>query len=241
MNDSPASDSADNSSYTPMVSDEYAARIRRWQDNVHEDLKRRATETVEYLGRTFLITPTVQPITGTSDLLGNAVLVEVRDSDRVLDMGTGSGVNAVLAASKSSEVVAVDINPKAVECARHNARTNGVESRITVLESDVFENVEGVFNLIVFDPPFRWFTPRDEFELGTTDEGYRALRAFFRGVKGHLAPDGRVLLFFGSSGDIKFLAELIVDTGFTQETVAERTLTKEGLNVGYYTYRLSID
>jgi release factor glutamine methyltransferase len=52
------------------------------------------------------------PITGASHLLGQAVLADVRESDRVLDMGTGSGDNAILAASKANDVVAVDINTR---------------------------------------------------------------------------------------------------------------------------------
>lgn len=223
-----------------MVSDEYAAKIREWQDNVHEDLRNRAIETIDYLGLTLTIPPTVQPITGTSDLLGAAVLAEVRSSDRVLDMGTGSGVNAILAASRSSNVVAVDINPKAVAAAYENARRNNVGARITMLESDVFENVTGTFDLIIFDPPFRWFAPRDEFELGTTDAEYQALRAFFRGAPGRLAPGGRILLFFGTSGDIEFLSTLIAESGFAKAVVSERAFTKEGIEVGYFTFRLTI-
>ena len=68
---------------------------------------------------------------------------------------------AVFAASKSTNVTAVDVNPSTVECARANAELNNLSSRITVKESDLFENVEGQYNLIIFDPPFRWFEPRD--------------------------------------------------------------------------------
>jgi len=67
-----------------------------------------------------------------SHLLGEAVLAEVRDGDRVLDMGTGSGVNAILAATKSTDVVAVDINPRAVEAAQADVERNGVTDRVDV-------------------------------------------------------------------------------------------------------------
>ena len=96
-----------------------------------------------------------------SHLLGEAVLAEVTETDRVLDLGTGSGVNAILAASQSLGVVAVDINPHALAAAQDNAVRNGVAERIKVRHSDVFTNVDGAFDLIIFDPPFRWFAPRD--------------------------------------------------------------------------------
>ncbi len=57
-----------------------------------------------------MVPPEVMPVTPVSHLLGEAVLAQVREGDRVLDMGTGSGVNAVLAAIRGAEVLAVDTN-----------------------------------------------------------------------------------------------------------------------------------
>ena len=144
----------------------------------------------------------MHPIVGMSDLLGSAVLAETRPQDRVLDMGTGCGVNAVLAASVSADVVAVDINPDVVAAARANAARNGVAERVDVRHSDVFTAVRGRFDLIVFDPPFRWFAPRSLLETASTDEGYQALRTFFAEAAAFLAPGGRMLVFFGSTGDL---------------------------------------
>lgn len=221
------------------LSDEQSAKLRRWQDNVYDEMRTRSEETVHYLGLTLTIPPSVQPIAGMSDLFGDAILKEVRESDRVLDMGTGCGVNAILAASKSSDVVAVDVNPAAIESAKRNAETNEVGSRVHVLQSDVFQNVSGTFDLMIFDPPFRWFAPRDMFEVSTTDEGYRALQTFFREVPSRLNPGGRILLFFASSGDLGFLKKLIADSGFRSEVLARRGLRKEGLDVEYFSFRLT--
>jgi len=223
-----------------MMSAERARRIRAWQDDVFDKERARTEEsTVEYLGLTLRIAPDVQPITGMSDLLGRAVLAEVRETDRVLDMGTGSGVNAILASSKAADVVAVDINPHAVAAARANAALNGAADRIVVVEGDLFDAVEGRFDLVIFDPPFRWFAPRDLRERNTTDEDYRTLTAFFRQVPERLTADGRILLFFGTSGDADFLDELIRESGLTVEKVASRDLEKDGLEVEYFTYRLT--
>lgn len=226
--------------YRPMVSEEYAERLRQWHESAYQAGKSEqgSGQTFDYLGRTIVVPPDVMPITGVSHLLGEAVLGEVRTTDRVLDMGTGSGVNAILAASKSTDVVAVDVNPLAVEAARANAERNGVADRIDVRHSDVFENVDGEFDLIVFDPPFRWFAPRDLFERASADENYTAMTTFFRAAKRYLKPAGRMLIFFGTSGDLPYLRHLMADTGFDVEVLARADLTKDGIRVEYFTFRL---
>ena len=231
------------SAYTPTISEGTAERLRRWHESAYESAKADVatgdSQTFSYLGRTLVVPPDVMPITPVSHLLGEAVLAEVRAGDRVLDMGTGSGVNAILAASKAASVVAVDVNPSAVEAARSNAERNGVADRIDVRHSDVFSNVEGEFDLIVFDPPFRWFAPRDLLELASTDENYQAMTAFFRNARRHLTPGGRMLIFFGTSGDIGYLRQLLDQEGFTAEIVATQDLIKDDWRVDYYTFRVT--
>jgi release factor glutamine methyltransferase len=116
---------------------------------------------------------------------------------------------------------------------------NGLADRMEVRHSDVFDNVEGVFDLIVFDPPFRWFRPRSLFELASTDEDYRAMTRFFRQAKDYLAPGGRMLVFFGTSGDLGYLRQLIAEEAFTAETIAHDNLVRDGRQVDYYTFRLA--
>ena len=181
----------------------------------------------DYLGRAFDIPETVRPVMPVSHLLGSSVLEEVREEDRVLDMGTGSGVNAVLAATKARAVVAVDVNPDAIEAARHNAELNGVS--VEVFESDVFEKVEGTFDLIVFDPSLR----------AAADEDHRVLRAFFEQVDSHLAPGGRLLIFFGSSSDVDFLHHLIDEAGLAREELRSLTAATSRGTVTYWTFRLT--
>lgn len=214
-------------------------RIRRWHERAYRGDFARETQRVTYFGRDIVVPPEVQPITPVSELLGGAVLDEVRDTDRVLDMGTGSGVNAVLAASEAEAVLAVDTNPKALEAARDNARRNGVADRIEVRHSDVFSHVDGRFDLIVFDPPFRWFRPRTLFETAITDENYGAMTRFFRGAREHLTDDGRMLVFFGTSGDLDHLTFLADEAGFDRTVVAERSQTKDGWTVDYVTFRMT--
>jgi release factor glutamine methyltransferase len=142
-------------------------------------------------------------------------------------------------AARSSNVVAVDVNPAAVRCARENAELNGVGSKIEVLESDLFQNVAGTFDLIVFDPPFRWFRPRDMRERGIADENYATLTAFFQQARKHLADDGRILLSFGTSGDLAYLKHLIGQTKFQTEELRKTEIVKDGFPVAYFVYRLT--
>lgn len=225
--------------YEPMMSDERVRQIRAWHDaHFHRDERILEVRTT-FFGANLVVPPDVHPPQGVSDLLASAVVAEVRAADRVLDMGTGSGVNAILAADATSDIVAVDVNPSAVLCARENAVRNGVADRIDVHESDVFEDVDGRFDLIVFDPPFRWFSPRDLRERATSDENYASLTTFFREVADHLNPRGRVLVFFGTSGDLAYLQHLVLDAGFQTETLSTRTLERDAQTVTYFTYRLT--
>jgi SAM-dependent methyltransferase len=73
---------------------------------------------------------------------------------RTLDLGCGGGVQSLLAARHSAQVVAVDKNPRAINFARWNARLNGV-ANVECREGDLFEPVAGErFDLIVCNPPY---------------------------------------------------------------------------------------
>ena len=178
-----------------------------------------------------------------SHLLGEVGPAEVRPGDRVLDMGTGCGVNGILATRAGADVLALDVNPEAVRAAQDNARRNGVADRLEVRLSDVFDAVDpaadGPFDVVVFDPPFRWFQPRGLLEMATADPGYRALTRFVREARLHLSDHGRLLVFFGSSGDLGYLQRLVAEEGFRTEVLARKMLVEDGWQVEYITYRLT--
>jgi len=224
--------------YRPGMSPADEERIRAWHDSAYESLRDAGEQTVDCLGRTLVVPRHVFPPALTSELLRDAVLAEVRENDRVLDMGTGSGVNAILAASRSTDVLGVDVNPVAVEAAVANAARNGVADRITFRVSDVFDEVHGQFDLIVFDPPFRWFAPRDLIEASMADENYAALTRFLTEAAGHLTPDGRILMFFGTSGDLDYLYRVADENGFVRETVSSKDFTQRGVTISNHAFRL---
>ena len=225
--------------YRPLVSDEEAETIRHWHERASAELHALGAHDVTYLGLDLHVPEHVFPPQPMSELLGTAVLAEARDADRVLDMGTGSGNNAILAARRAHDVIGVDINPHAVEAARANAARNGVAARTTFSQSDLFEAVDGQFDLIVFDPPFRWFRPRDLLEVAFADEDYRTLTRFVREAPGRLAPGGRILMFFGTSGDLAYFEGLIREAGLRREVIESRQLTRNATTITYYAFRLT--
>jgi release factor glutamine methyltransferase len=150
---------------------------------------------------------------------------------RVLDLGTGSGVCALAAARHSRHVVAVDINPAAVRCARINALLNGHDARIEVRHGDLFAPVAGErFDLVLFNPPFQLGTPRTARDAAwcSSDVAPR----FAAGLAQHLTTGGRALLLLSSFGDAcaSFETELRA-RGFRLEVFAGRRYVNECLTL----------
>jgi len=152
------------------------------------------------------------------------------DQGRALDLGTGSGIGAVFAARSGYRVIASDINPDAVRCARINALLNQVEDRIEVRDGDLFEPVEGeLFDLVLFNPPFFRGAPRDRL-----DQAWRSpdvLGRFARELPAHLKPDGRALVVLSTDGEGDELLRELDRVGFTISLGARRDLGNEVVTV----------
>jgi SAM-dependent methyltransferase len=113
----------------------------------------------------------------------------------VLDLGTGSGVQAVCAAHHAERVVAVDINWRSVSMARASVELNGL-GNVEVRSGSWFEPVKGEqFDLIVSNPPFV-ISPENRlvYRDGGGYEGDELLGALLADVSGHLAAGGRAVV-----------------------------------------------
>lgn len=183
--------------YRPLMPEERAERIRQWHNSTYREARAVADcdQTFSYLGRILVVSPQVMPITPVSHLVGEAVLTEIKDGDRVRDMGTGSGVDVILASSKATEVLAMDINPHSLEPARNKA-LHTVSPLGRGAPRDVFSNVEGAFEMIVFDPPSRWFACAIRLKPPPQRRTTAAMIGFFRQSRRHLADGGRMMIFF---------------------------------------------
>ena len=116
-----------------------------------------------------------------SDEAGSGYLADrlgVCEGDRVLDLGTGSGILSLFCAEKAKHVVATDVNPKALAYAQFNARLNGVDDKIEFRQGNLFEAVPlDSFDLIVANPPPVPVPPGTPFFLHS-DGGPDGLRVF---------------------------------------------------------------
>ncbi|PVX26913.1 MAG: hypothetical protein CW716_05015, partial [Candidatus Bathyarchaeum sp.] len=131
-----------------------------------------------------------------------------KNSDVVLEIGTGCGILAVLAAKKAKKVVAVDINPYAVECANRNAKANKATENLQFRQGDLFESLKESeqFSLILFNSPYLPSEPDEEKSwigkawAGGVD-GRRVIERFIADVPKFLLPEGRILLVQSSLSD----------------------------------------
>jgi release factor glutamine methyltransferase len=149
----------------------------------------------------------------------------------VLDMGTGSGVCALAAARRVRRVVAVDVSPAAVRCARLNALLNDLDRRVDVREGDLFAPLERErFDLVLFNPPFLIGAPKDHRDAAWRSED--AARRFAAGLGEHLSPRGAALVLLSTFGDAcaLFEAELRAH-GFRLDVFARRRFVNETLTI----------
>lgn len=154
----------------------------------------------------------------------------VGPATEVLDMGTGSGVCAVIAARHARRVVAVDINPEAVRCAGINVLMNHVEQKVDVRHGDLFGPVPAErFDIILFNPPFLLGTPQNDRDRAWRSNDVAA--RFAADIGAHLKPDGFALVLLSTFGDAPVFLEEFRKRGCTVRVLARRRFVNEALAV----------
>lgn len=132
---------------------------------------------------------------------------------RVLDLGTGSGCIAIACAFAfpNAHIQAVDISADALEVARINIARYALEQSVETVQSDLYEGVDGGFDLVVSNPPYvdtehlavlppeYGHEPRHGLAAG--DDGLDVLRRIISQSAAHLNEDGVLVLEVGASRD----------------------------------------
>jgi SAM-dependent methyltransferase len=110
-------------------------------------------------------------------------------NELAFDVGTGTGVIAAILARRGvRRIVATDLEPRALACARENVERLGLDGRVELLQADLFP--PGRAPLVVCNPPWLPARPSSPLEHAIYDEDSRMLRGFLQGLAEHLAPGG---------------------------------------------------
>jgi len=157
--------------------------------------------------------------------------LDVKEGERVLDMGAGCGILGILAAKKAGEVVAVDVDSHAVRCTKENAELNNVCSNMAFVQGDLFTSLgeRAKFDVILFNAPY---LPAEESEVdswigrawtgGAT--GREIIDRFIPEAPKHLKRRGRVLLMQSTLANVDETLRKFEDCHLNASIVTERAL-----------------
>jgi release factor glutamine methyltransferase len=155
----------------------------------------------------------------------------VATGDRVVDMGTGCGILGVIAATKADEVVAVDINPYAVRCAKENAELNHVAEKMSFVQGDLFSSITAGerFDLVLFNAPYLPSDDEDEDSWLARSwtggvSGRNVIDRFISGAPKHLEPNGEILLVQSTLSDVEETLSRFAGSRLRAEVVASQIL-----------------
>ena len=201
----------------------YAARVASTEKQaVGELLWRRVNEKIPaayligealFAGLPFYVDERVlvprSPLAEVIDLAFGSLLSAV--PDRILDIGTGSGCIAIACAyaAPEAEVVATDVDEGARKAAWRNVQRHGLEDRVHVVGADVFDGVDGRFDLVISNPPYvpravvdalpseYRHEPRIGLDAGI--DGLNVVRRLLAAGNEHLTPEGMMIVEVGEA------------------------------------------
>ncbi|MEM2121092.1 MAG: methyltransferase [Candidatus Woesearchaeota archaeon] len=159
---------------------------------------------------------------------------EIFNNKRVLELGTGSALIAVKCSDFNAIVTASDINPYAIRCAKQKYGNKGI--RFVV--SDLFQNIKGKFDIIIFNPPYLPEMKGEDKEVALAvcggKNGYEIISKFLSKLNNHLRDNGFCLLVFSSLTNKNIVEDLIIKNGFFYEQINSKKVLFETI----YLYKI---
>jgi len=144
---------------------------------------------------------------------------------KILDIGSGSGIQAEAASKSAENVLAADIDKESVEF----IRKKGIKAKV----SDLFSKIDGKFDLIIFNPPY---LPDEESEDNESKKittggkyGHEILERFFSQADRYLNKDGRILIVFSSLTNKNKINKIIKKNNFKFKMLESKKLFFEKL------------
>ena len=192
----------------------------------------------DFMGLTFLVNENVLIPRQDTECLVEIVLKHLHDGMRILDMCTGSGciLISLLHYSNDCQGVGVDLSKEALEVATHNAAvlgSNGIadEMDATFIQSNLFEKVDGKFDIIVSNPPYikteviKTLMPEvKEYEpmmaLDGTKDGLFFYRNIILDAKKHLNRGGQLFFEIGYDQG-REVSDLMREAGYVDVELAK--------------------
>jgi release factor glutamine methyltransferase len=171
----------------------------------------------------------VYPVREDTLLLLGAALAEAKPSDRVLELGTGSGYVARHLAGKVALVVATDLNPHACRAA--------ASPSVTVARADLTAGIRGQFDLVLFNAPYLPTKPEERLDdwlekaLDGGENGREVIARLLPDLPPVLAPGGRLLLVISELTGVEEVLGLLGDAGFRAGVAGEERAEGEGIMV----------
>lgn len=182
------------------------------------------TKEVSFYGETFLIEPGVLIPRPETELLIDELLKELHGDERICEVGTGSGVIAIMLKKMRPrlQIVATDINKKAIELARKNANRFGVE--IDFRHTFMLDGV-GDVDVIVSNPPYI----AEDYPLEPNVALFEPKEALIGGKEGDEMLKSLIDLFINSKATL-----LACEMGYDQKERIMRYIDGYDLRVRFY-------
>jgi ribosomal protein L3 glutamine methyltransferase len=214
-----------------LTSDERRAALSIIERRINERLPAAYLTNEAWLGehRFYVDERVIVPRSFIAELLREQLAPWVDDPwavGRVLDLCTGSGCLAILAALAfpEAEVDAIDISPDALAVARRNVNDYALESRLHLIESNLFAGLHGqCYDVIISNPPYvnaesmavlpEEYRHEPALALGSGEDGLDLVRIMLREVGEHLNPGGLLIVEIGHNRDA--LEAAFPETPFT--------------------------